>query len=237
MSAGAEWLSEPNPISRKSAAESVFEDLRSAIVSGRLAVGTRLPAETDLAGRYGVSRPIVREALRSLQTLGMTQTRTGSGTFVLTDRPSRELSYGGYSARDLIEARPFIEVPAAGWAAVRRSSAQLEKILGLCDAMDEQEDPHKWVKLDSEFYSTIAEASGNALFAKVVLDARGSLSQQSELLNIMAHRRIASNVEHRLIAEAIAAGSSETARSAMEAHLGQVKQVVTAIIGEETELG
>lgn len=233
MSAGADFLSKTNPISRKSAAESVFEDLRQAIVSGRLVVGTRLPAETHLAEKYGVSRPIVREALRSLQTLGMTQTRTGSGTFVLTDQPSRELNYSGYSARDLLEARPFIEVPAAGWAAVRRSGEQMARILKLCDAMDAQEDPHKWVKLDSEFHSAIAEASGNSLFAKVVADARDSLSQQSELLNIMAHRRIASNVEHRLIAEAIAVGSAETARSAMEAHLGQVKQVVTSIIGEE----
>lgn len=196
-------------------------------------MGTRLPAETHLAGRYGVSRPIVREALRSLQTLGMTQTRTGSGTFVLTDRPSPELSYGGYSARDLIEARPYIEVPAAGWAAVRRTGEQLSRMLKLCDAMDAQEDPHKWVKLDSEFHSAIAEASGNSLFAKVVSDARDSLSQQSGLLNIMADRRVASNVEHRLIAEAIAAGSDETARSAMEAHLGQVKQIITAIMRDE----
>ncbi|XUY26452.1 FadR/GntR family transcriptional regulator [Agrobacterium sp. rho-8.1] len=236
MSAGVDWLSEASPITRKSAAESVFEDLRLAIVSGRLSVGTRLPAETHLAGKYGVSRPIVREALRSLQTLGMTQTRTGSGTFVLTDRPSPGLSYGGYSARDLLEARPYIEVPAAGWAAVRRTGEQLSRILSLCDAMDAQEDPPKWVKLDSEFHSAIAEASGNSVFAKIVSDARGSLSQQSELLNIMAPRRIASNVEHRLIAEAIAAGSDETARSAMDAHLSEVKQIVTSILGGERAL-
>ncbi|WP_425292689.1 FadR/GntR family transcriptional regulator [Agrobacterium larrymoorei] len=237
MSLSMDWLSETNPINRKSAAEAVFEDLRLAIVSGRLAIGTRFPSETHLAGHYGVSRPIVREALRSLQTLGMTQTRTGSGTFVLTDSPSPELRYGGYSARDLIEARPFIEVPAAGWAAVRRSEAQLSGILRLCDAMDVQEDLHKWVRLDSEFHSAIAEASGNSLFVKVIADARESVSKQSELLNLMAHRRTASNVEHRKIAEAIASGSDEAARNAMEAHLGKVKQVVTAIMGDESKAG
>ncbi|MBD8689720.1 MULTISPECIES: FadR/GntR family transcriptional regulator [unclassified Rhizobium] len=237
MSAGVEFLSETSPISRKSAAESVFEDLRLAIVSGRLSIGTRLPAETHLAGKYGVSRPIVREALRSLQTLGMTQTRTGSGTFVLTDRPSPELSYGGYSARDLIEARPYIEVPAAGWAAVRRTGEQLTGILKLCDAMDAQEDAQKWVKLDSEFHGAIADASGNSVFAKVLSDARDSLSQQSGLLNVMADRRAASNIEHRLIAEAIAAGSDEAARSAMEAHLGRVKQIITSIMTDRRPLG
>ncbi|NKJ37781.1 MULTISPECIES: FadR/GntR family transcriptional regulator [Rhizobium] len=233
MSEVADWLSYTRPISRKNAAEAVFDDIRSAITSGRLAVGTRLPAESQLAGHYGVSRPIVREALRSLQTLGFTQTRTGSGTFVVTSTPSPELHYGGYSARDLIEARPFIEVPAAGWAALRRTDAQLARLLGLCDEMDRQEDPYKWVQLDSEFHSMIAEASGNAVFAKIVADARDALMRQSELVNMMAQRRVASNVEHRQIVEAILAGSEQAAIAAMEAHLGQVERVVTTIIGED----
>ncbi len=87
MSELADWLSDTHPVTRKNAAEVVFDDIRSAITSGRLAVGTRLPSETQLAGRFGVSRPIVREALRSLQTLGLTQTRTGSGTYVLNASP------------------------------------------------------------------------------------------------------------------------------------------------------
>ena len=147
MSELADWLSDASPISRKNAAESVFEDIRSAITSGRLSVGARLPSESSLAVRYGVSRPIVREALRSLQTLGLTQTRTGSGTFILTSTPSTELSYGSYSARDLIEARPFIEGPAAGWAALCRSVEQATALLQVCDPMDRQTSHHKWVSL------------------------------------------------------------------------------------------
>jgi DNA-binding FadR family transcriptional regulator len=228
-----DWLSLTSPISRKNAAEAVFDDIRSAIASGRLAVGTRLPAESQLASRYGVSRPIIREALRSLQTLGLTQTRTGSGTFVVTSTPSPELHYGVYSARDLIEARPFIEVPSAGWAALRRTDQQLARLMELCDEMDRQEDPFKWVQLDSEFHSMIAEASGNTVFAKIVSDARDALMRQSELVNMMAQRRVASNVEHRQIAEAIVVGSEQAAIAAMKAHLGQVKRVVTTIIGED----
>lgn len=155
----SDWLTEAQPINRKNAAEAVFDDIRSAITSGQLAVGTRLPAESNLAVRYGVSRPIIREALRSLQTLGLTQTRTGSGTYVMTPTPPSELNYGAYSARDLIEARPFIEVPAAGWAAVRRTDAQLAALLDLCDRMDAEERPHPWVLLDGQFHCAIAEAS------------------------------------------------------------------------------
>ncbi|KAB2664409.1 FadR family transcriptional regulator [Brucella tritici] len=233
MSELADWLSDTHPITRKNAAEVVFDDIRSAITSGRLAVGTRLPSEAQLAGRFGVSRPIVREALRSLQTLGLTQTRTGSGTYVLNTSPVSELSYGGYSARDLIEARPFIEVPAAGWAALRRSAGQLAHLLELCDKMDRQTDPQKWELLDSEFHCAIAEASGNTVFSKIVADAREALIQQSELVNLMSGRREASNVEHRRIVEAIEAGSEAEARAAMEAHLSKVKTAVTTIIGKD----
>ncbi|RRY11703.1 FadR/GntR family transcriptional regulator [Brucella anthropi] len=233
MSELADWLSDTHPVTRKNAAEVVFDDIRSAITSGRLAVGTRLPSETQLAGRFGVSRPIVREALRSLQTLGLTQTRTGSGTYVLNASPASELNYGSYSARDLIEARPFIEVPAAGWAALRRSAEQLANLLELCDKMDRQTDPQKWELLDSEFHCAIAEASGNTVFSKIVADAREALIQQSELVNLMSGRREASNVEHRLIVEAIEAGSEADARAAMETHLSKVKTAVTTIIGKD----
>ena len=60
------WLSAKKEISRRNAAEAVFEDLRTAIVSRKLALGTRLPAEVQLAERYGISRAIVREADQSL---------------------------------------------------------------------------------------------------------------------------------------------------------------------------
>lgn len=228
-----DWLSNNTPVNRKNAAEIVFEDIRSAITTGRLEIGTRLPSEARLAEKYSVSRPIVREALRSLQTLGLTQTRTGSGTYVLKSSPGLELSYGGYSASDLIEARPFIEVPAAGWAAIRHTQEQIAKLMDLCERMDRQTDLHKWVLLDTEFHSVIAVASGNAVFANIVADARDALSLQSELVNLMAGRRTASNIEHRQIAEAIQSGSEERARLAMQNHLGQVKLAVTTIIAKE----
>jgi DNA-binding FadR family transcriptional regulator len=233
MSALTDWLPNKNPIHRQNATEAVFDDIRLAINSGRLAVGSRLPSETLLAQHYGVSRPILREALRSLQTLGMTQTRTGSGTYVVAATPSPQLAYGGYSARDLMEARPFIEVPAAGWAAIRRTDSDLATLLDLCDKMDVEEEPEIWVRLDSQFHSAIAEASGNAVFAKIVADAREALTRQSEIVNLMADRRVVSSREHRRIVEAIAAGSQDEARKAMADHLAQVEQVVSTLIGED----
>ncbi|MDI6944783.1 MULTISPECIES: FadR/GntR family transcriptional regulator [Microbacterium] len=221
-----EWTSRPAPVVRRSVAESVIEDLRGAITSGALAVGTRLPSEALLAERYAVSRPVIREALRSLQTLGLTQTRTGSGTYVTADRIDPATVYGEFSARDLMEARPHIEVPAAGLAAERRTDEQRDELTALCDAMDACDDPQEWVALDTRFHSLVAQASGNAVFAKAVSDIRDALSRQSQVVNLVASRQEPSGREHRRIAEAIAVGSPIEAREAMRAHLGEVERVV-----------
>lgn len=215
----------------ENAAETVFEDLRGAILAGQLPVGTRLPSEAKLAERYGVSRPIIREAMRSLQTLGLTRSRSGSGSFVISDRQSPELAYGHYSARRLIRRGPSSD-PSAGWAALRRSPEQMARLLQLCDSMERQEDALKWVRLDSDFHCLIAEAAQNAVFARIVTDSRDALMMQSELVNMMADRRLTSNEEHRRIAQAIRAGSEDAARAAMRDHLNEVEQAMTWIIGQ-----
>ncbi|MBB3352436.1 MULTISPECIES: FadR/GntR family transcriptional regulator [Rhizobium] len=227
------WLSDSATLSRKSASELVFEELRSLILSGRFAAGSKLPSEAKLAAKYGVSRPIVREALRSLQILRLTETRTGSGTYVLAAAGDGDISYGDYSARDLREARPHVEVSAAGWAALRRNHDELSGLLRLCDEMEQEENTEAWVQLDSEFHGLIAAASKNAVFRDIVDEVREAMAQQSGLLTVLGPRRQESNDEHRAIVEAIRAGSDIEARAAMEIHLQKVEAAVNRIIGAE----
>ena len=232
-----DWLAGKTPIQRKNAAEVVFEDLRAAILAGGIPIGSRLPSEEKLARSYGVSRPIIREAMRSLQTLGLTRSRSGSGSFVISDSPSPDLAYGAVTARDLIEARPHVEIPAAGWAALRRSEAQLARLMALCDRMEQEVASLTWVGLDSDFHALIAEAAQNALFARIVVESREALQKQSELVNLMADRRMASNIEHRRIAEAIGSGSEAAAQQAMRAHLDRVAAAVTGITARNRKNG
>jgi GntR family transcriptional regulator, transcriptional repressor for pyruvate dehydrogenase complex len=227
------WLSDSAILSRKSASELVFEELRNLILSGRFAAGSKLPSEAKLAAKYGVSRPIVREALRSLQILGLTETRTGSGTYVLLAAGDGDIRYGNYSARDLMEARPFVEISAAGWAALRRSDDELSRLLGLCDRMEQEEDTDAWVRLDSDLHGLIAEASKNSVFRDIVDDVREAMAQQSGLLTVLGPRRQESNDEHRAIVEAIRKGSEAEARAAMGIHLKMVEAAVNRIIGAE----
>ena len=220
------------PLARLSAAEAVFNAIRGDIQSGALAVGAKLSSEAALASQYGVSRSVIREALRSCTALGLTVTKTGRGTFVVADHVANDLVLGQFSARDLTEARPHIEVPAAGLAAERRTTEDLEILRGMMASMAAETDPEAWVALDSGFHAAIARASGNKVFESVVADIRDALVHQSETLNLVADRQHASDVEHRLILDAIEAGSASDASAAMAEHLRAVGEALDSILNQ-----
>ncbi|MBE4718392.1 FadR/GntR family transcriptional regulator [Pseudarthrobacter sp. AB1] len=220
------------PLARLSAAEAVFNAIRSDIESGTAAVGGKLSSEASLAQQYGVSRSVIREALRSCTALGLTVTKTGKGTFVVADKVASDLTLGQYSARDLTEARPHIEVPAAGLAAQRRTGEELETLRHIVAAMSTETDPESWVALDSSFHALIARASGNKVFASVVGEIRGALAHQSETLNMVADRQHASDAEHEKILAAIEAGSADGASHAMAEHLHAVGAALDSILNK-----
>jgi DNA-binding FadR family transcriptional regulator len=227
------WTAGQHPVIRVSAAETIFSALRSAIESGELAVGAKLSSEQQLAQQYGVSRSVVREALRSTTALGLTFTQTGKGTFVIAGRVAHDLVLGRFSARELSEARPHIEVPAARLAAQHRTDDDLETLRGIVESMLEEDDPQIWVNLDGSFHAEIARASGNGVFGQVVAGIREAMANQSETLNLIAGRMRASDAEHQAIFKAIADGSGERAAQAMCAHLSAVNEALETILGAE----
>lgn len=220
------------PVERFSAAEAVFKDLLAQIQEGRLAVGEKLPSEAALAQGYGVSRSVIREALRSCAALGLTLSRTGKGTFVVSQRVAEDLALGAYSARDLHEARPHIEVPAAGLAARRRTEEDVRFLQDVVAAMAAEDDPQAWVELDTGFHAAVARISHNRVFEKVIADIREALFHQSETLNVVAARQKRSDEEHLRIFHAIRDGAADEAEAAMQDHLAAVRGALGAITGE-----
>jgi GntR family transcriptional repressor for pyruvate dehydrogenase complex len=228
----SEWTERPVAGQRMSAVEYVLVDLRQAIESGAIRVGERLPSESALAARYSVSRAVIREVLRSCESAGLTVTRPGKGTFVVSTHRG-ELVFEGYSATHLMEARPGIEVPAAALAAMRRSDAQLEALQRLAEEMERERDEAVWTRLDSQFHLAIAEASGNPVFADVLASIAAALRNQSAMLNVQVNRRQASQAEHRSIVSAIARSSALEAEDAMRFHLGEVQEALATILTSE----
>lgn len=208
---------------RVTAMEAVLAHLRGAIERGRYHVGDKLPAEAGLAREFGVSRPVVREALRALQALGLTESRTGRGTFVVATTPAEHPTFGTYSARDLLETRRHVEIPVAGYAALRHGPEDLAELDRLLTRMTSGIDDETWVALDTRFHIAVAAASRNPVFGKVIEEIRDALATQSAFLNRLGDRRARSDTEHRAIVSAIADRDREGAAGAMTDHLDRVE--------------
>ncbi|WP_217131422.1 FadR/GntR family transcriptional regulator [Streptomyces sp. AC558_RSS880] len=209
--------------------EAVLSHLRGAIERGEYAIGDKLPSEAELCRALEVSRPVLREALRALQTMGLTVSRTGRGTFVVADAVE-DPTFGDYAASDLLEVRRHIEIPVAGYAARRRTPENLDRLTHLLDRMERETDTMAWVAMDTLFHLTVAEAAQNPVFRRVIEEIRDALARQSTFLNELGGRREQSDREHRAIVEALTDGSERDAVDAMTHHLDRVETTLTAIV-------
>jgi DNA-binding FadR family transcriptional regulator len=211
---------------RRSAVEEVRTQLVELIESGQLQVNDRLPPEAELSRRFGVSRPIVREALGRLQAVGLTESRPGSGTFVASNVTKLLFSVGQYSASDLSEIRRCLEVPAARLAAIRRSSADLEELTRCMKQHEQATGEEETVRRDSDFHRAIARATGNLLFLRLVEDFQQLLEDQSLALTTLRTRGPTAAREHRTVLRAVIDGDGAAAAAAMDEHLDAVERAI-----------
>jgi|SRR3954451_9371718 GntR family transcriptional repressor for pyruvate dehydrogenase complex len=212
-------------IERASAPDAVRAQIFKLIQAGQLPVGAKLPSEQELARSFGVSRPVVREGLGQLRSIGVIESRSGSGSFVRSARiaPQGLLLAGGYSSDDLHEIRSEIEVPGAALAATRRTAEQLAILTEIVERHRHQADAEDWVADDLSFHVTIAEASRNPLRVRFVTELR---ELQSELSLTMARIKggLAAPVEeHAAVVDAIRRRDADGAAAAMLAHLEGIR--------------
>jgi GntR family transcriptional repressor for pyruvate dehydrogenase complex len=213
---------EIRPIRRVSAADAVRRELVELVESGELSVGQKLPTESELAAAFGVSRPVVREALGGLRASGVLQSHRGRGTFVASEQPRNLLLLGRYSTDDLYEVRCHLEIPGAEQAALRRTPEHCERLAQIIAELDSERDPERWVVLDAAFHVAIARASGNGVQLRLVEDLRDLLVEHSLAATEVEGRLEEAQREHRTIYEAILAGDATAARAAMQEHLDKV---------------
>lgn len=217
-----------SPVQRISATEATFRALRELIADESVSLGHRLPGELALAKQYGVSRSVIREALNACATLGLTETRSGSGTYVVSKTPAGVSDFGGVRPADLMEARIHVEVPTAGHAAERRTQAELAAMRRLLARMRDTAALHEWVRLDRDFHTLVAEASHNPVLRSITASMRGSLDLQSEFVNITQARQHDSDIEHAAILAAIEAGDKAAAERAALTHIEAVAAAIRA---------
>jgi GntR family transcriptional regulator, transcriptional repressor for pyruvate dehydrogenase complex len=205
--------------------------LLETIVARRLAPGERLPSERELGEQFGVSRTVIREAVRALAAKGVIDVRTGSGLRVAavdssTVSESMSLFLHGSSTVDyprVHEVREMLEVEVAGLAAERATEEDIAAMTTICGEMEAESDVDAAALQDVEFHRAIARATHNELHL-LLLDSLGNALLEIRRENLAGGSGRDTLASHREILERIAARDPEGARSAMRAHLANVEE-------------
>ena len=185
--------------------------------------GTRLPGERELAGQFEVSRVTIRQALISLQALGMLEVRPGSGAHVLNAAVSQVDVLPSVSALELTEARSLFESEVAALAAPDISDETLAKLEQLIVDMSSDHDDVDAAELaDRDFHLTIAAAAGNSVLYYIVEKLwrmRMELAPVKKVYDsVCSEDAAARGGEHREILDALHSRDPAQARLAMRKH-------------------
>jgi DNA-binding FadR family transcriptional regulator len=205
--------------------------IAALIDDGEFPVGSRLPAERELATLLGVSRTSVREAVISLEIAGRVEVRVGSGIFVAESRAATFPAEGdeGPSPFDLLAARHLIEGEIAALAARAAKKGDLAALRATVVQMREHgTDFRKRDAADREFHVRIAAASGNGSLPLVVQglwqQRRGKLWERIETYFHTQRMRAGALLDHTAIIDAIEQRDADKARAAMHKHLARVER-------------
>ncbi len=214
------------------ALETALDGLRALIAGGDLQPRDRLPSESELCERFGVSRGSLREAIRMLSALGVLDTRHGSGTYVgdLRAAPILEnlsLTVGLLpldSLLELTELRRALESHAASLAAARIDDADLDALDALLTELEVTTDDTDQSRLDHEFHMRIVEVGANTAFAAMVAVLR-SRSRAYHLFSTDdgATVKELSDAGHRAIWHALGTRDPMAAAAAAAAHVTQTE--------------
>jgi len=219
------------PLRRPNLAEQIANDLTARIGEGEFEIGQKLPTELALSRSMGVSRAVIREAISRLKQEGLVDARQGSGAFVTSTRPAgsfrldpREIENNREQLSQVFELRLTLEGDAAGYAALRRSKADLRELAHCLDAIDGNiRAGNDGIDADFAFHSTIAKATGNAFILELVdlLGAQLKNSIRIARLNSSSYlgRQEAVLIEHKEIYDSIVEQRVEAARSAARRHV------------------
>ena len=230
------------PVEKSSLTDGLAERIARMVQSGAYKSGDRLPAITEMARKFGVGHPTVREALKQLETVGVLEIKHGSGVYVRESRDILVVSnpvYGGVVSKklmiDLIEARTSIEILSASLAAENASEEQLDRMAAhLEEAGKHLDDDWALNANNMAFHREIAAASNNVVLAQL-LDVLTDLflSEQRIIIGIYSSRR-KDHEEHLSILEAVRARESDLARERMQRHLDGVREAIVRWDPEQT---
>ena len=212
----------------------IFEELQQRIRQGDWLPGDRIPSITQLAKELRVGAGTIREALRSLQSIGMIKIEHGSGVYVTGARPSTGLSSHFQNVGDglllsLAETRRILEPELASLAAERGTDEELMEIEGLVSKMeDEQKQGNDFAELDVLFHRQIAKAARNPILYQTMEGVSDLFLESRRAILLDPNAVLRALRYHALIAEALRLRNASQARLLMQGHMNSMLDEVLA---------
>jgi len=224
--------------------EQIVQQIEDSVISGQLKIGDQLPAERELAQRFGVSRTAVREAVKALREKGLVEAYSGRGTFITDGRSqairqsldwmSRSKNVDG--SAHLAEVRAILEPEIAALAATRMEEQHVTTMRDAVATMDRSlRDPDSYIEADLDFHLALAEGASNPLILSLIDSIVGLLREQRMRIFNVDGGPERGQVHHKRILEAIEKHDPENARETMRAHLQQIRED-SQVSDEESQL-
>lgn len=226
-------------IAQRKIYEQIADQIKDQIVGGKLPPGHKLPSTRELTERYQVGRSTMREALSMLKAMGLIEIRQGEGCFVRSvndtemEVPRFEHLFTSMEAVvELLEARISLEVANAGLAASKRTDADVVALEAVLSDMDSERGTETvGEKQDMRFHLTLAQATHNSIMVKLLetISAQVELTiRETRRVRLYGNKAIAGQLwlEHKAIADAVAACDPERAQAAMRRHLIHVEEEI-----------
>ncbi len=232
-------LDRPEPFYR-----AVQDSIKRYITENNLAPGAPLPPENELARQLGVSRNSVREAAKALESVGILETRHGSGLFVREfsfDPLLENLPYGMYTdlqqLEDLLQVRKVLELGMIHLAIEAISPDQLGEMARLLEIMKQKaEENRAFPEEDRAFHRKIYEATGNTVLLKL-LDIFWLAFHNAALEAVAQNTNPQQTyLDHAAILAAIKAKNTAQVQEAIDKHYGALQERINLTKAKETGL-
>ena len=222
------------PVLKQSLSDRLARRIRKLIQSGNYKQGDRLPAIMEMARRFGVGHPTVREALKKLETMGVVEIRHGAGVFVSRSQEVLLLAspdYAGTVTRklllDLVQTRIPLEVEAISCAARHATPEHLARMRQLLDeAARNLGNDEQLNRVNMAFHREISLASNNAVLAQMVDVLQDLFSEEQQLILDIFGSRAEDHREHVALLEALELRDEALCTQLMRKHLEGVRQVI-----------
>lgn len=222
-------LLEFQPVRKRGLASQVMDNIKEYIISNNLVAGDRLPSERKLTEMLGVSKTILREALKSLESVGIVKINSGNGVFVsemdylgLVDNLSFALQIAPHEFKHLVRTRIAVEVGALDEVIENIGDDDFKELERLCDEFERVESVDEYIAVECEFHRGLIAASRNPLLVELSSFFHKFFAQVAPMVapEDVKDGPVLDAGGHREILELLRSGDLAAVQSKLRQHIG-----------------